>query len=99
MEGEILGETDGDTDGDTLELTEGDTEEETDGDTDGETDGLTLGLTEGETDDDGVKSAKITHDIATSSLFAPSTVMVTVPAVVRLAVVNLKAPASSSISS
>ena len=47
----------------------------------------------------GIPDARIIQDIAPSSLFAPLTVLVAVPAVIEVAVLNWKPPASASISS
>lgn len=92
-DGEMLGLTEGEIDGDTEGLTEGDT----DGliEADGETDGLILGEILAL-----ARVVKIIHDNAPFSVcVTPVQVIVTVPAVVVVAVVKRKAPASSSISS
>lgn len=70
-------------------------DDETDEDALGETEELGLG----EIDEDGARFVKIIHDRAASSLFAPSQVLVAVPAVVLVAVENLKPPTSASMSS
>lgn len=100
MDREGLRELEGETEDDKDELNEGDRDGEIDGLKEDDKDGLNEGDNEGDIDGEyDPHEVNIIQDKAPSSLFSPVQVLVAVPAVVYLAVVNLKAPASASISS